>query len=53
MNGIVEAEEFRLLDSEGRLRGRLGLDGEPRRPGGSECLGHGRNDWQRRRIQVT
>jgi hypothetical protein len=27
MTHIVEAEEFRLLDSDGRLRARLGLDG--------------------------
>ena len=27
MTRIVEAEEFRLLDSEGRLRARLGFDG--------------------------
>jgi hypothetical protein len=27
MTNIVEAEEFRLLDSNGRLRARLGLDG--------------------------
>jgi hypothetical protein len=27
MSRIVEAEEFRLLDADGRLRARLGLDG--------------------------
>jgi len=27
VTNIVEAEEFRLLDSEGRLRARLGVDG--------------------------
>ncbi len=27
MSHIVEAEEFRLLDADGRLRARLGLDG--------------------------
>jgi hypothetical protein len=28
MTHSVEAEEFRLVDSEGRLRARLGLDGD-------------------------